>query len=280
MSPAAPALSFDAALAALAWQVELGVTEAVGDAGCDRFAEAVAVPPPTAAAPSRQPEQPVAARPAASVPGAAVGVIGPAADPVLEARALADAAGTLEALRAAMEAYPHCELRRGARNFVFADGRPGARVMVIGEAPGREEDLDGRPFVGPAGRLLDRMFAAIGLRRDHPDPARALYITNVMPWRPPQNRKPERDEVAMMLPFLERHVALADPAVLVLTGNTPCGALLGREGIVKLRGGWVEVLGRPALPTFHTSYLLRNPAAKREAWADMLALQDRLRHLT
>ena len=272
MSPGHPAIDFDAALAALAWQVELGVTDAVGDAGCDRFAEAAV--PPRATAPQQED-----ARPAADVPGAAAGVIGQAADPVMEARALAEAAGTLEALRAAMESYPHCELRRGARNFVFADGRPDARVMVIGEAPGREEDLDGRPFVGAAGRLLDRMFAAIGMGRDHPDTGQALYITNVMPWRPPQNRKPERDEVAMMLPFLERHIALADPALIVLAGNTPCGALLGREGIVKLRGCWAEVLGRPALPTFHPSYLLRNPAAKREAWADLLALQDRLRHL-
>lgn len=258
----ADSLSYEAALAALAWQVELGATEAIGDRPVDRFAE------PEAPQPRPAPPPPVAAP---AVPALA------AADPVHEAQVAARAAQDLAALRDAMAAYPHCDLRLGARNFVFADGNPAARVMVIGEAPGREEDREGRPFVGPAGQLLDRMFAAIGMRRDHPDPARALYITNVMPWRPPQNRRPEPAEIAMMRPFLERHIELAGPDLLVLTGNTPCAALLGRGAITQIRGDWVEVLGRPALPTFHTSYLLRKPEAKREAWADLLSLQARLR---
>jgi len=150
-------------------------------------------------------------------------------------------------------------------------------VMIVGEAPGREEDIEGRPFVGRAGQLLDKMFAAIGLGRGAPDPARALYIANVLPWRPPGNRDPEPDEVAMMLPFVRRHIALAAPEVLVLMGNAPAGAILGRRGITRLRGIWTEALGLPVLPMLHPAYLLRNPAAKADAWADLLALQQRLR---
>ena len=147
--------------------------------------------------------------------------------------------------------------------------------MIIGEAPGANEDREGKPFVGPAGQLLDAMFAAIDHGRD--DAANPIYITNVMPWRPPQNREPTPEEIAMMLPFVERHVELAAPDVLVLMGNVSCLALMGRKGITRLRGNWVEVLGKPALPMFHPAYLLRNPAAKREAWHDLLMLQAKLR---
>jgi DNA polymerase len=183
----------------------------------------------------------------------------------------------LAALRGAMAGYEHCELKRGAKSLVFADGLPGARVMVVGEAPGRDEDLEGRPFVGRAGQLLDRMFAAIGLSRGATDPAAALYITNVMVWRPPQNRDPTPEEVAMLLPFLQRHIALAGPEVIVVMGNTPLSALLGVKGITRLRGQWAQALGKPVLPMVHPAYLLRNPAAKREAWADLLSLKARLR---
>lgn len=249
--------------ALLAWMAEMGADECIGDAGVDRFAES-AVPLPARAA-----LRPVA--PAAAAPPPA-----PAADPVAEAQAAAAAAADLPALAAAQAAYDHCALKRGARSFVFADGLPGARVMVIGEAPGRDEDLEGRPFVGRAGQLLDRMFAAIGLARTAADPAGALYITNVMPWRPPGNREPEAAEMAMMLPFLRRHVALAAPEVLVLMGNTPAQAVLGQRGITRLRGQWTEAWGRPVLPMLHPAYLLRQPAMKREAWADLLALRARL----
>ncbi|AZB61047.1 uracil-DNA glycosylase, partial [Cereibacter sphaeroides] len=183
---------------------------------------------------------------------------------------------TLEALREAMAAYDHCDLKRGARNTVFSDGHPAARLMLIGEAPGREEDAAGRPFVGRAGQLLDRMFAAIGLSRTSPDAETALYITNVMPWRPPQNRDPSAEEVAMMTPFLARHVELAAPDLIVVTGNTACAALLGRTGITRLRGRWAEAWGRPVMPMCHPAYLLRNPEAKREAWADLLEVKARL----
>jgi DNA polymerase len=247
--------------ALLAWQIEMGADECIGDAGIDRYAE-LAPPPRRAAAPA------VTAR-AAAAPAPT--------DPVAAARAAAASADTLVALAEAQAAYPHCALRQGARNFVFADGAPGARVMVIGEAPGHEEDLTGRPFVGRAGQLLDRMFAAIGLARTAAAPADALYITNVLPWRPPGNREPTAEEVAMMLPFVERHVALANPAVLVLMGNTPAQAVLGTRGITRLRGQWTEAWGRPVLPMLHPAYLLRQPHTKREAWADLLALQAFLR---
>jgi DNA polymerase len=202
-----------------------------------------------------------------------------AIDPVALAMTAAEAATDLDGLEAAMAAFEHCELKRGARQLVFADGQPNARVMIIGEAPGRDEDQQGKPFVGRAGQLLDRMFDCIGLSRQSPDPQSALYITNVLPWRPPQNRDPRPDEIAMLLPFLKRHVDLVDPDLIIAMGNHACQALLGRQGITRLRGNWGTALGRPVLPMFHPAYLLRTPAAKREAWADLLSVQMKLRSL-
>jgi uracil-DNA glycosylase len=250
---------WQAALAALEWQLEAGVDEVIGEAPVNRYALA-------AESPKVAPR--VATGPVTSVAGA---------DPVAVAKALADQARTLDELRAAISAFDLCELKKGSRNTVFADGNPAARVLVLGEAPGAEEDREGRPFVGRAGQLLDRMFAAIGLDRTSPDPRAALYITNVLPWRPPGNRDPEPGEIAMLLPFVERHIALIDPEVIVVMGNTPLFALTGAKGILRARGNWTEALGKPLLPMTHPAYLLRNPAAKREAWADLLALQARLK---
>lgn len=266
----ADALSPEAMLAALAWQVELGADEAIGDVPVSRYEEAAA--PPAAPRPAAvPPPDPGGAVPPVAAPAGAAG-----ADAVAEARALAAAARTLGELAAAMAGYDRCELKLGARNFVFADGNPGARVMIVGEAPGREEDLQGRPFVGRAGQLLDRMFAAIGLSRTSPDPATALYITNVLPWRPPQNRDPTADELAMMAPFVERHITLAGPEVVVAMGRFSLQVLTGLGGITRARGKWTQAFGRPCLPMLHPAYLLRNPAAKREAWADLLELKARL----
>lgn len=260
--PATP-IGWHAALAALAWQVELGATDLISDETADAFALPERVPQAAPAVPKRG-AQPLAPQEEA-------------VDPVAVARAAAEAAGTLEALHQAVADYDHCELKKGARNTVFADGHPCARVLVLGEAPGAEEDREGRPFVGRAGQLLDRMFAAIGLSRRDPDAGRALYITNVMFWRPPGNRDPEPAEIAMMLPFVQRHIALVDPEVIVLMGNTPLFAATGAKGITRARGQWLQAFGKPALPMFHPAYLLRNPSAKREAWADLLALQARMR---
>jgi DNA polymerase len=243
---------------ALDWQVAMGADEAILDEPVNRYeavAEAAQAPAPEAV---RQVEV-------------------EKVDPVAVAMRAAGVAGSLEALAAAMGAFEHCELKRGAKQLVFADGAPGARVMIIGEAPGRDEDIQGKPFVGRAGQLLDLMFAQIGLSRTGPDAEAALYITNVLPWRPPQNRDPQPDEIAMMLPFLRKHVELVGPDLIVAMGNHACQALLGRQGITRLRGRWAEALGRPVLPMFHPAYLLRNPMAKREAWADLLALKTRLR---
>jgi uracil-DNA glycosylase family 4 len=247
--------------AALEWQVESGVTDAILDAPVDRYA----LDPVPAKKPVADTAPPTPAAPL------------PEVDPIAVARAAAAAAADLPSLAAAIAAYPHCEIKQGARNAVFADGHADARVMIVGEAPGREEDRAGKPFVGQAGQLLDRMLAAIDLGRAHVNRTRGVYITNVMPWRPPSNRTPDAAEIAMMLPFLERHIALVDPEVIVLMGNTPCQALLGRKGITALRGTWTEVLGKPCLPMFHPAYLLRNTAAKREAWSDLLALNARLK---
>ncbi|SDI79514.1 uracil-DNA glycosylase [Alloyangia pacifica] len=253
------------ARAALDWQLELGADEAIGEAPVDRFAleaaEQAARAQPAAATPERGRAPAPMAEPA-----------GP--DPVHLAKDAARGAGSLEALQAAMAAFELCELKRGARNLVFSDGVAGARVMIVGEAPGREEDLQGKPFVGRAGQLLDRMLGAIGLSR-----AESVYITNVLPWRPPQNRDPRPEEIAMMRPFLARHIALADPDLVVIMGNISCDALLGKRGITRLRGTWTEAEGRPALPMFHPAYLLRQPAMKRQAWADLLELQAKLKAL-
>lgn len=251
--------------ALLEWQVELGATEAILDAPVDRYALETVKPEPKPAKPEVTPHTPPA-------PPKPVEV-----DPVSLAKTAASSVNDIAALATVMEAFEQCELKRGARSFVFSDGNPAARVMIIGEAPGREEDRAGKPFVGRAGQLLDRMLDAIDMGRTRDDPAKSVYITNVMPWRPPSNRIPHAAEIAMMLPFLERHILLAAPEIVILMGNTPCQALLGRAGITRLRGNWVEVLGKPCLPMFHPAYLLRNTIAKRDAWADLLDLKARLR---
>jgi len=193
------------------------------------------------------------------------------------ARAAAGGAADLAALRAAMEGFAHCPLRDTAKQLVFSDGSPAARVMIVGEAPGRDEDIQGKPFVGRAGQLLDRMLAAIGLDRTAETPEQAVYITNMLPWRPPQNRDPSAEEMSMLGPFVRRHIELAEPEVLILMGNYACQGLIGRRGITRLRGQWQEVLGRPAMPMVHPAYLLRKPHEKAKAWADLLELQARLR---
>ncbi|MBZ4021198.1 uracil-DNA glycosylase [Rhodobacter sp. TJ_12] len=261
-------LSYDAALAALEWMVELGVSAPVGDDPVNAYdlPDRLAMPErPATPAPAPSPARPVpVARMEDSV------------DVVAVARAAAAKAATLDDLREAIIGYEHCPLKQGARNTVFADGNPKARVMLIGEAPGRDEDLQGKPFVGRAGQLLDKMLAAVGLDRSAPDPNGSVYIANVLPWRPPGNRDPEPAEIAQMLPFLARHVELIDPDMIVLMGNTACAAALGKRGITRLRGTWTEAFGRPTLPTLHPANLFRAPANKRLVWEDLLALRARL----
>jgi DNA polymerase len=196
------------------------------------------------------------------------------------ARRLAATAETVDALAALVAGFDGCSLKRTATNTVFADGNPAGPVMIIGEGPGADEDRIGRPFVGRAGQLLDRMLAAIGLDRSN------VAITNVVYWRPPGNRTPTAAEIASCLPFVLRHIALVEPKVLVLCGGTAAGALLPQgQGITRLRGRWFDLavpgLDRPVptLPMFHPSFLLRTPERKREAWRDLLALKARLDEL-
>jgi DNA polymerase len=189
----------------------------------------------------------------------------------------AQAATTLEALRTALEQFEGCPLKHTATNLVFADGNPAARVMIVGEAPGADEDRIGRPFVGVSGQLLDRMLGWIGLDRT------SVYITNVLFWRPPGNRTPTQAEIAACLPFVERHIELVSPDILVLAGAASAKTLLARnEGITRLRGRWMlyESSGMtrpvPAMAIFHPAFLLRQPAQKREVWRDLLAIRDKL----
>ena len=286
-----------AMLAALAWQVELGADEAIGEAPVDRFAESrpapapMATSAPAARAPAAVPPAPalLAARAQFSPPGALNPVreggggaaLGRASDAAgaEDARALADAAATLEELAMAMRGWTGSPLRESARNLVFSDGLPGARLMVIGEAPGADEDRQGRPFVGRAGQLLDRMLAAIGLARTAPAPEDAVYITNILPWRPPGNRTPSEAEARQFLPFVERHIALAAPDIILAVGNTPTKALLATStGIRRMRGRWLRhgPSGLPIMPCFHPAYLLRTPEDKRLAWLDLLAVRRAL----
>ena len=254
-------IDYHTARAMLEWQIDLGADEAISEQPINRY-EVPEKAAPVVTKPKVEPEAPYVA---------------PKIDPVAIATQAAKAANDLDGLRAALGAFELCELKRGARNLVFSDGDPSARVMIVGEAPGADEDKAGKPFVGRAGQLLDQMLAAIAHGRDHE--TNSVYITNVMPWRPPGNREPSPDEIAMMLPFVKRHIELVKPSVLVLVGNVSCSALLGEKGITKLRGNWREVLGLPALPMFHPAYLLRSPDKKREAWHDLLMLQKKVRSL-
>lgn len=257
--------------ALLRWYVAMGADEAIGDVAQDRLAPVVA--PPLAAAPMAAPRN-TAIKVAPPPAGVAAAVSNNAAS----ARKLAAEASTLAELQAAVAGFDGCALRRTATHTVFADGTPHAPVMIIGEAPGADEDRIGKPFVGRSGQLLDRMLAAIGLER-----SRNVYITNVLFWRPPGNRKPTDEEITACLPFVWRHIALNAPKLIVLCGGTATSALLGRaEGITKLRGKWFD-LAVPdrqdsihTLTTYHPSFLLRAPARKSETWHDFLDLQSKL----
>jgi len=194
--------------------------------------------------------------------------------PILDAAPIAAAARTLTELKSAMENFNAGPLSDRARQCVFARGNPNADVMIIGEAPGRDEDIAGKPFVGRAGQLLDKMMAAIEMGEDD------FYITNVVNWRPPQNRNPKPDEIELCRPFLNRHIELAAPKFILIVGGVSLTALTGLTGIMKNRGQWqtLSIAGRdiPALPIYHPAFLLRQPALKKEAWRDLLELRSKL----
>ncbi len=263
-------------LAALSWQGEIGVDEALDDQPADwtRFAARTAAArrvtaPPAMAAPAPGPTRAPALRPS---PGPETAVPG-----LADARALVAGVTSLAGLREALTRFEGCSLKHTAMTLVFADGNPEARLMLVGEAPGEDEDRLGKPFVGASGRLLDRMLAAIGLDRT------GVYISNILPWRPPGNRSPTPAEIALCLPFIEKHIALVKPQALVLLGGTAAKSLLNRaEGITRLRGQWFDFRPAgttqilPTMATYHPAYLLRSPIHKREAWRDLLTIKQRL----
>lgn len=301
MANMAPEMNTAELAALLHFYAESGVAELCEDAAIDRFEQSAmiaqsrakspaqvdnraaapiavktqAAPKPTlpaAGSGQRTAAQPLAPTPQASqltIPGEAA---------FENARNLAASANSISELRAALNSFTGCNLRHSAKTLVFADGNPEADVMFIGEAPDRDEDLQGTPFVGRAGQLLDRMLGAIGLDRD------SAYLSAMIPWRPPGNRTPAPHEIALCRPFIERHIILAAPKIVVILGNVSSKSLLGTDkGILSLRGTWMEYKAGdtliPALPTLPPSYLLRNPAQKRLAWADLLSLQERLEQL-
>ena len=194
---------------------------------------------------------------------------------------IAQSCHSLDDIVAALEVFDACPLKKTATRLCFADGNPRARVMLVGEAPGREEDIEGKPFVGRSGQLLDRMLAAIGLSRHSTLPETSVFITNTIFWRPPGNRTPTEAETAMSIPFLLRAIEIQNPEFIVCLGATPTQRLTGRrDGVLKLRGKWFEcsVGARkvPLLATLHPAYLLRQPAQKRLAWRDLLLLRQAL----
>jgi len=270
----------------LAWHIEAGVDETIGNEPIDRFAlrkppknlrpapqqapKLVSTPPPYEQTNADSPAQPLK-----STPGHATAVNGE--NSLHTSVQLAEAAGSVAELRAALETFDGCALKKTATNLVFIDGNPLARLMFVGEAPGAEEDRQGLPFVGPSGRLLDKMLASIGFLRSD------VLISNTVFWRPPGNRTPTPQETAVCMPFLERLVELTNPDILVTLGGPAAKAMLGEtQGVGRLRGRWFTYqtarISHPvdATAMFHPAYLLRSPGQKREAWRDLVAIKHRL----
>lgn len=276
-------MSFDADLssldprvieALLSLQGDAGVDECIDEDPVDRFAafeaqkEAAAVraaAAPAVAAPERrgaapQPQMPEVVK----------------VDPLVEARRAASGAADLAALAEAMQAFPHSDLKRGARNFLFSQGRAGARVMWITDPPGPSEDRSGQIFAGPVAGLFSRMLSAIGLSAEAPDLQKAVYLAPFIPWPVPTARAQDPSVTAMMVPFLRRHIELAAPDLVVLAGPLVVQALLGKSGLLSLRGTWTEVMGRPALVSLPPGMLIQNTYLKRGSWEDLLSLKARL----
>ncbi|MEM9278969.1 MAG: uracil-DNA glycosylase [Pseudomonadota bacterium] len=261
------------------WYVDAGVDIMLEDAPIDRFAETETLltktREPKTQQPRKLPERKAQQTPARVQPTATM----PDAETAKAARELAVSAASLEDLQKIMTGFDGCNLKRTAKTTVFADGNPASRIMFIGEAPGRDEDIQGLPFVGRAGQLLDRMLAAINLTREN------AYITNVIPWRPPGNRTPTPQETEICRPFIERHIELIQPELIVMLGGSSAKTLLKTtDGIMRLRGKWTEVVTPnstvKSMPTLHPAYLLRQPAQKRLAWQDFLQVRQFLEGLS
>lgn len=276
--------------AALEWHIDVGADEAIAEApvnrlkppahsmqeALDRIEQPQAGQVPEASARMNTSFQPPAPQGDDQMP------LG-AAEASQEARRIAAACDTLDALQEAIDKFEGCPLKRMAKNTVFADGHPQAKIMLIGEAPDTDEDQVGKPFVNTTGQLLDRMFEAIGLSRHADSPEDAVYLTNIIFWRPPGNRPPSNSEIAVCQPFVERHIELVKPDILIYAGAVSAKTLLQTgQGITKLRGKWREFetdrleTPIPAMPIFHPSFLLQSPAQKKHAWADLLKIKAKL----
>lgn len=271
----------------LRWFAQAGADEALGDEPIDRLAN---VPEPE---PARAPaaQSGLAGSTASPRPVAPQAEIADDKAAIADAQSLAAAASTLDELRNALATFDGCTLKATAKNLVFSDGNPQADIMLVGEAPGRDEDIQGLPFVGRSGQLLDRMLASISLTREN------VYIANVLPWRPPGNRTPTPAEIAICLPFILRHIELVAPKIIVCIGGVSAKELFGtKTGITRLRGQWRSFdpqaiggsagepaspnsTGTPAIAMLHPAYLLRQPAQKRLAWRDLLSLKDKIGEL-
>lgn len=281
-------------ITALQWHIDVGADEAIQDMPNDRTAAVAEIIRNIGITPSFHP--PAGGGAGATRPRGDVSAIGSesggdligTAQARVEAAKIARACTTLEELKAAIAAFDGLAIRKTATNMVFADGNPAAKVMLVGEAPGADEDRQGKPFVGVSGMLLDKIFKAIGLSRTDEDPVKAVYISNILNWRPPGNRTPSPAEIDISLPFIERHIALAKPDFLILCGGVAAKGLLGSgEAISKLRGKFHDyrpitdgvsdnTSPIPAIATYHPAYLLRTPSQKKLVWADMLNLREKL----
>lgn len=274
-------------IAALNWLADQGVDCLLQDEPADRTAmkasirEELQIPLPEKQAPRSQ-EHAAIGHPVTT--GAAFLGAGPAR---AEALKLAQGASTLEELNKAIQEFDGIAIKKTASNLVFSDGNPQAHIMLVGEAPGADEDRQGKPFVGESGQLLDKILATVGIYRKNDDPTQSIYIANILNWRPPGNRTPSPEEVEVSLPFIERHIQLVAPRYLILCGGVSAKALLGRaEGISRLRKTWHDYTPQtaelraeksiPALATYHPSYLLRTPAQKKLVWADMLEMTQKI----
>lgn len=254
----------------LAFYLEAGVDCALSEVPVNRLSESAIEERPVESATPRAPLQR-----ATSAPPPRAEIIAAPDAAIESARALAPKAASLEELRSLLEAFDGCALKTTATKLVFADGNPKARLMLVGEAPGRDEDIQGLPFVGRSGKLLDLMLAAVGLNRT------SVYIANIVPWRPPGNRDPSPQETQMCLPFIKRQIELVDPDILVCLGKPSSQAVLElKDGIMKTRGRWHTYdTGKRkirAMATFHPAFLLRQPSSKRLAWQDMRAAKKAL----
>ncbi len=261
----------------LKWQIEMGIDEFIGEKPVNHFQrenpeeKQIALKEDTKI--KEEPQQshisPQVNQPDAMHPD----------DPVKDAINLVSKVQTLEDLKEAMLEFHHCPYRKTSRNLVFSDGNPDAWIMIVGEAPGNEEDIKGKPFVGRSGQLLDKIFFEAGISRSNSQSQNSFYITNSINWRPPANRNPTSQEIEMFRPFIWKHIELINPKILVLTGNIACTSILKQQGITKLRGKWLKIEDMDVMPTVHPAFLLRNPTFKQHIWQDVLAIRKKLGEL-